>query len=369
MCPIVSEGERRRGAHVSAATVSTARDRLWAEHCDGVRRDRAPVLASRSVAHDGYTMPFWYTCYGAPPRGRGRSLYIAMHGGGGCPTPVNDSQYADMKQLYRPQEGVYLVPRAPTDTWNLWHQPHIDELFDRLIADLVVLENVDPDRVYLMGYSAGGDGVYQLAPRMADRLAAAAMMAGHPNDADARGLRNLPFTLHVGANDRAYNRNTVAAEWGARLDHLQADDPAGYVHETNIHRGLGHWVQGRCRATLPWMAARTRVARPERVVWVQSSVTHQRFYWLAVDNPTPHAVLIVERSGQTVRVIEAKDVPRFTIRLDDDMFDLDREVVVLHDGRVLFKGTVPRSVEVLTKTLAERGDPRGMFCAEVTVQL
>jgi poly(3-hydroxybutyrate) depolymerase len=36
-------------------------------------------------------------------------------------------------------------------------------MFARLIEDLIVLEDVNPDRVYLLGYSAGGDGVYQLA--------------------------------------------------------------------------------------------------------------------------------------------------------------------------------------------------------------
>ena len=43
---------------------------------------------------------------------------------------------------------------------------------------MIAFYGVDSDRVYLMGYSAGGDGVYQVAPRMADRFAAAAMMAG-----------------------------------------------------------------------------------------------------------------------------------------------------------------------------------------------
>ena len=65
---------------------------------------------------------------------------------------------------------AYLCPRAPTDTWNLWHQAHIDPLFDRLIENMIIFNEVDPDKVYLMGYSAGGDGVYQLAPRMCDRF-------------------------------------------------------------------------------------------------------------------------------------------------------------------------------------------------------
>ncbi len=118
-----------------------------------------------------------------------------------------------------------MAPRAPTDTWNLWHERHIDRMFGRLIEDLIVLEQVDPDRVYVMGYSAGGDGVYQLAPRMADRWAAAGMMGGHPNDASPLGLRNVAFALQVGAKDSAYHRNQVAKEWAAKLDQLQRDDP------------------------------------------------------------------------------------------------------------------------------------------------
>jgi poly(3-hydroxybutyrate) depolymerase len=78
-----------------------------------------------------------------------------MHGGGGAPARVNDRQWENQKRLYRVPKGVYLAPRAPTNTWNLWHQAHIDAMFDRLIENLIVFEGVDPNRVYLMGYSAG----------------------------------------------------------------------------------------------------------------------------------------------------------------------------------------------------------------------
>src|SRR4029079_18976971 len=128
---------------------------------------------------------------------------------------------------YTLDEGIYLAPRAPTNTWNLWHEAHIDRLFGRLIEDLIVLEDVNPDRVYVMGYSSGGDGVYQIAPRMADSWAGAAMMAGHPNDASPLGLRNVPFALQVGGKDAAFKRNEVAAEWGRKLDDLRKADPQG----------------------------------------------------------------------------------------------------------------------------------------------
>jgi hypothetical protein len=39
------------------------------------------------------------------------------------------------------------------------------------------------------------------------------MMAGHPNNANPLGLRNLPFMIFAGGKDAAYNRNKVAAEW------------------------------------------------------------------------------------------------------------------------------------------------------------
>ena len=63
---------------------------------------------------------------------------------------------------------------------------------------MVLFENVNPNRVYVIGYSAGGDGIYQIGPRMADRWAGAAMIAGHPNGAPPDNLRNTAFTLHVG---------------------------------------------------------------------------------------------------------------------------------------------------------------------------
>src|SRR5690606_8247408 len=107
------------------------------------------------------------------------------------------------------------------------------------------------------------DGVYQVAPRMADRFAAASMMAGHPNEASPAGLRNLPFSIHMGANDGAYDRNKKAAEWGERLAALKKDDPAGYEHWVKIYPGKGHWLNREDAAALPWMAKFTRNPLPE----------------------------------------------------------------------------------------------------------
>ncbi|MBL9149880.1 MAG: dienelactone hydrolase family protein [Phycisphaerae bacterium] len=311
-------------------------------------------------------MKFFAKTFGDAPTG-GRSLVISMHGGGGAPTQVNDQQWENQKRLYELKEGIYVAPRAPGDTWDLWHQGHIDGLFDRLIEDLVIVEDVNPDRVYIMGYSAGGDGVFQLAPRMADRFAAAAMMAGHPNETRPDGLRNLPFTLHMGGKDGAFKRNEVAAQWKTLLADLHAADPKGYVNEVVIHPGKGHWMDREDAVAIPWMAAHTRDLRPTKIVWLQDDVTHSRFYWLAVDDPKARERIVVERDGQTIRVVEAPAEKRLRIRLDDSMLDLDKPVVVLQGEKELFRGNVERSPAVIDATLNERGDRQGIWTAEVAV--
>jgi poly(3-hydroxybutyrate) depolymerase len=341
---------------------------LVGAHNQRRRADRKAEFDSRTLTIGDKKMPFWFKVYGERPA-TGRSLYISMHGGGGAPAAVNDRQWENQKKLYEPEEGVYLAPRAATNTWDLWHQAHIDAFFDQLIADMVQFEGVDPDKVYFMGYSAGGDGVYQLAPRMADRLAAAAMMAGHPNETQPDSLRNLPFTLHMGADDSAYNRNKIAGEWKTKLASLRADDEKGYQHDVQIHEGKGHWMERQDAVAVPWMAKFIRDLRPERIVWLQDDVTHDRFYWLSVAQPAARSRVVVERKGQAIHVVEFSGVTELTFRLDDKMFDLDKEIVVTSGDKLLFRGIVPRSVATLSKTLAERNDPGGMFCAEVTCKL
>ena len=354
------------GKGLSEAGAGRLMETMNKRHAKRIRRERSKEMGAKVLEIGDHQMPFWYAVYGDPPEGEGRSLYISMHGGGGAPKAVNDQQWENQKRLYKPAEGVYLAPRAPTDTWNLWHRGHVDDFYDRLIENLVVFEGVDPDKVYFMGYSAGGDGVYQLAPRMADRLAAAAMMAGHPNETKPDGLRNLPFTLHMGGEDGSYNRNGIARQWKKSLADLAAADEGGYPHEVVIHEGKGHWMEREDAVAVPWMAGHRRNLRPDRIVWLQDDVTHDRFYWLAVDEPKARERIVVERDGNTIRILEGGE-RGLRIRLDDSMVDLDQKVRVIRGDQVVFEGIVPRSREVIERTLAERGDPKGVFTAEIVV--
>ena len=354
---------------LTKAEAEEALQKLWQEHVASIRESRADEMKSQEIVMNKLKMPFSTEVFGEKPE-TGRSMYISMHGGGGAPSHVNNQQWDNQKKLYKLEEGVYVVPRAPTDTWDLWHQSHIDQFFDRLIENCIVFEDVDPNRVYIMGYSAGGDGVYQLAPRMADRLAAASMMAGHPNETSPLGLRNLPFTLHMGGNDTAYNRNKIAAEWAMKLEDLQKQDPKGYVHFVKIHEGKGHWMDRKDAQAIPWMAQYTRDPFPSRIVWKQDDVVQKRFYWLAVE-PTDireRALVIANRDGQTFDV-QSQDVDKITLRFNDSMIDFDQPIKITSGEKVLFEGKVERSLECIKKTLSERGDRNSIYSSEVTVAL
>ncbi len=341
---------------------------LWEAHVKRVREEREEEVKSGAVTLDGKRMPFTYKNFGDSPKGA-RSLWISMHGGGGAAPAVNDRQWENQKKLYTLEEGIYLVPRAPTDTWDLWHQGHIDGMFARLIEDMIIVEGVDPNRVYIMGYSAGGDGVYQLAPRMADRLAAAAMMAGHPNETQPQGLRNLPFALLMGGNDKAYNRNTVARDWADRLAKLRESDAGGYTHFVKIFEGKGHWMGGEDKIALPWMASFRRNVFPDKVVWRQDDVTHERFYWLGMDMPKAQAgqELAVVRRGQDFVVQKAEKVDEFRLVLDDRMVDLDEPIRVTKDGKTLFEGRVERTAAAILESFAQRPEPGFAGTARVKV--
>ncbi len=343
---------------------------LWEDRLSFLRATREAEMRDKAITLDGKTMKFGVVYFGPKedaPAG-GRSLFISLPGGGGGPAEMNDSQWQNqiaLSRAYRAKEGVYIAPRAPTNTWNLWHEAHIDRFFDRLIENCVALEGVNPDRVYILGYSAGGDGVYQLAPRMADRWAAASMMAGHPNETSPRGLRNVPFALQVGELDGAYKRNAVAADWAVKLADLKKADAGGYEHFVELHKGKPHWMGTEDRKAIPWMEKFTRNPLPERIVWRQDDVTHPTFYWLAATGkPKAGDEIVAERKGQ-VFSITAQGEAAVAVMLNDELANLDEPVTVMAGDKEVFKGTVKRTIGTMIKTLDARGDRRLVFSAVV----
>ena len=350
-------------------TVKEAASEVKARWIEDMRKKYAVVWKQLNIQHDTCNLYCAVRNFGPAPAD-GRCLFISMHGGGKAPEEINNQQWMNQIYLYEPLEGVYVAPRAPWNDSDMWHKQGLDELFEDLIRACVVFEGVNPDKVYLLGYSAGGDGVWRMAPRMADRWAAASMMAGHPGNASQVNLRNLPYMIWMGEHDSAYNRNSLAVEKGAVLDSLQKQDPDGYIHETHIMKGMGHWMEQADTAAISWMAKYRRNPYPERIVWRQEEVIRPYFYWLsAPKEELAHGkTLIVERKNNDI-YIETCDYSGCTLYLNDEMVDLDRPVTVYYKGKKIFRKKLKRSLAMLQSSVYERGDYRYMFPAEIKIVL
>lgn len=328
---------------------------------------RIKELRIRSLRYEDKTLKWLEKTYGDAPAD-GRSLWISMHGGGHTTQEVNDKQWMNQIRLYQPKEGIYLAPRAPTNTWNLWHQGHIDPMFNRLIENMVMLKGVNPNKVYLMGYSAGGDGVWQLAPRMADRFAAASMMAGHPNEAKLDGLRNLPFGLFMGENDNAHNRSKVAKERAEQLKELDEEDSGGYTHMSRIYPDMGHWMELKDAESVPWMAKFTRRTWPDKIVWYQDDVTHDRFYWLQLPKGVAEKEKKIVATVKGQKVTLTGDVPKgIQLLLNDAWIEIDQPIEVVVNDQSAKLYTAKRSTVVVRNALKERLDPSSAPTAVIVI--
>ena len=137
-----------------------------------------------------------------------------------------------------------------------------------------------------------------------------------------------------------------------------------------IHQGKEHWLDCEDRAAIPWMAKYTRNPLPKRIVWQQHDVTHNRFYWLAVNNTNKQGrkTTIVQRHGQTFN-IERCDLKQIIIRLNDDLCNLNEPITVSYQGNNIFRGKVTRSSELIRQSIQERGDYTSVFSAEITVNI
>lgn len=261
---------------LTASEAADAQRALVERRREELRAERAGEMQALEIVLGEFRMPFFFKTFGDKPA-EGRSLFISLHGGGGAPKRVNDRQWNNQQRLYEPAEGVYVAPRAPTDTWNLWHEGHIMPLFDRLIEDMVLFEGVDPNRVYLIypdkGHWMDGQDASAL-PWMAnfarDPLAGKIVWRkdGHPQprfywlgaDPDSwtggelvtaeregqtihlAGFETIPPGLMIYANDQMPDLNQpVSLEWNQVTRTVQ---PRRTI--ATIHRSLTQRFDPRC---------------------------------------------------------------------------------------------------------------------------
>lgn len=391
--------------------IADLRKKAWIDYVSAGRKDktRRDEFANKSISANGYVMNYGLRVKG-DIKGKKVPVYIALHGGGA--TSFNSFQWQDMAGYYYDSigDGIYVYPRAIEDTYDCHWRPASFPMYDELISNLKLFENrfdasIDLNRVYLLGFSAGGDGVYRISPVMADRFAAVNMSAGHPNGVDFSNMRNLPILLQVGQNDSAYNRNKVVAQYDLKLRELAQKYGGGYVHEAYIHKGMPHnfndssaggdavetviadpvaWLESdyaRCEykkvdsSAGAWVAKYERNPLPEKIVWNLkkndsrfTSRSVQSFYWLCADNSVVGGTIVASYSkASNAVVVESNTVQGdVSILLNDRMMDFSKPITIMTE-KGTFEVEPDIDLEVLAETTAERGDPDYQFLMRVSL--
>ena len=129
---------------LSRSEAKSLKEKLYEDHKKNVLSNRYKEMQDQLIKIGENEMKFDLSFFGSEPE-TGWSLYFSLHGGGGVPDSVNENQWIRHKTLYTFKEGIVLVPRSPTNTWNMWHQDHIAPCFNRLIQNLISFLNVDPN--------------------------------------------------------------------------------------------------------------------------------------------------------------------------------------------------------------------------------
>ncbi len=344
------------------------------EHPDDVRgliweRFRSTASSQRAradfdekrVRSGELVSPYTLKTVGARPQG-GWPLFIAMHGGGGVPKRVNDSQWKIMQRYYRDQSSVdgylYLALRAPTDQWNGFYTSYIYPLIQKLVNQFLLFGDVDPDRVFIMGYSHGGYGAFAIGPTMPDLFAAVHSSAAAPTGGQscAENLMNTRFTYMIGEKDTAYGRATRCKDFAARITALRED------HQ-DLYPVVMEWQAGRGHGGLPDrdkikdMYPFRRTGAPRQLWWRMTCAEVGDHFWL--HSPTPSAGQSVRASSVGSGKIELKteNVDKLELWLDERLTDVDKPVTVSWDGTES-EHPAPVKLHTLLETLAARGDIR-----------
>ena len=260
---------------------------LWNQVLNELRKDKTREDEIRKMTipcRNNNPLRFYEKVVGKPDPA-GYALFICLHGGGQAAPATNDSQWRDIIPFESngfKNGTIAVAPRGLNNAWNLHFIDETYPAFTRLIENYIIFKNVDPNRVYLMGFSAGGDGTYQVSERIPYMLAACSPQAGHPNGVSTINLCNLPTYLAAGEKDGAFKRNQICVDYYRKILEQNGKYCGNYIAKVEVVAGSGHSFQ--C-----WRTPRNSFFNGDKQA-KQSNDTAFTFMYSYTRNPNPSGI-------------------------------------------------------------------------------
>jgi pimeloyl-ACP methyl ester carboxylesterase len=370
---------------LAAWKFSRSLEKLLRDHEPAVRRaawevfKSAPIheamkkdFEAKEVRFENYVSPYTVRTVGTRPAD-GWPLFIAMHGGGNTPKEVNDSQWRMMQHYYRdhPEAGgyLYLALRAPNDTWNGFYDDYVYPLVDNLAREFLLFGDVDPNKVFIMGYSHGGYGAFAIGPKEPDLFAAIHASAAAPTDGETTGktLRNTVFTCMVGENDTMYGRFERDQKFRETIRQFRGDRNDIYPVNVQFIPGNGHTgLPDRDEILEMYPAVRNAV--PRELTWLMTDAVIRDFFWLRTGAPGKKEEIDAACHDNRVVITTSASVTNAAVLLDSRLIDFQKPVTLVLNGQTTTHKLQP-DLRVLCQTLQRRGDPELSFTAEIPLPL
>lgn len=133
-----------------------------------------------------------------------RPLLIYLHGAGELKKNVRSLRRVDPVAYAGgriPAEDFPFLVVCPKSDTPPWKPDKVIAFLDELLADERTRWKIDPERIYLTGFSMGGFGTWETAIRYPDRFAAIAPVAGGCRETGPERFGDLPVWAFHGELD------------------------------------------------------------------------------------------------------------------------------------------------------------------------
>ena len=258
-------------------------------------------------------------------------LIVALHGYTG-----NDYDAAAtiIKPQLQPNDFLVVAPfgRGDVGYLSIGEQDVLD-VIDRLQASF----RVDPDRIYLMGWSMGGLGTWRIGQFFADRFAAMAPFCGWTGTEYLANLRNLPTLIVHGDAD---NSVPAAMDRAAAEQLKQWNYPVQYDELPGVgHDAWGAWVKetGGVRI-LDYFRQYRRNPWPAEVIVKTNYLRYGKSFWvriLELARPPQNGYLKASFVDATHITVVAEQVNVFSLNLTYPQLSQTAPIIVAINGTAL----------------------------------
>ncbi len=209
-----------------------------------------------------------------------------------------------------PSEQFPYFQASPTRT-RIWGYRAIST-YDAMQVVALMLKKypIDPNRVYLMGFSAGGSGAMHLASCYPDQFAAVLPLVAAGNNYPLANFKNLPVAFHHG--DRDWTSSICNAR--VQAQRMQALGCPVILKEYSA----GHSVPGSHVPLMQWLFNQKRNPTPPVITHDCEAPSLGRSYWFTIrEFEDPHQRAFVEASiNDKTAIVRPKNIIAFSLALD-----------------------------------------------------